>query len=454
MPVYLLCDVGSTYTKGCLVDTDKEEILATASDLTSADTDINLGIEALKAKMQDVLNTVTIDEMLVCSSAKGGLKMIAVGLVPDLTLKAATLACYSAGAKVIGSYAYELNRKELDEIESSDCDILLLCGGTDGGNTDTALFNAQALTSLNRRFPIIYAGNKVIQDDIHKIFIASGFECSICPNVMPSYGILQVEPCREVIRDLFLKTIIKAKGLSELSSLIDDIVLPTPSSVLEALTLLSKGTRNEAGLGDLMAIDIGGATTDVYSLNAKFPLADGVGYRGLREPLDKRSVEGDLGVRFNAHNVYELKKEEIGDTLGMETYLGLIESDIHVEPYPRLDSVLASWCTEIACKRHAGRLESAYSPMGVTYSQTGKDLREVSVIIGIGGPLIHSHHPESILRNALSSKEHPEILLPRKLEPYLDSRYIVSCLGLLAKRHPDTVVRLLKKNLEKLDDAQ
>ncbi len=450
MPTYLLFDVGSTYTKGCIVDTQSDEILASASDLTTATTDIAIGLERVKHKMANILDNVSIDQTLVCSSAKGGLKMIAIGLVPDLTLKAATLACYSAGAKVIGSYSFELNQRELKELENAQCDILLLCGGTDGGNSDVVIHNAKMIATLSPNFPVIYAGNKSCQDEIAAIFKNAKIDYLMCENVMPTYGILQVDQCRELIRELFLKTIVKAKGLSELSSVIDDIVLPTPMSVMEALKLLSKGTVNEPGIGDLMAIDIGGATTDVYSMNAHFVLKDNVGYKGLREPLDKRSVEGDLGVRFSAHNVADLKKDEPECDQEMRDYLQQIQDNIHCDIDPDKDTILASWCTDIATQRHAGRLETSYSPMGVSYYQSGKDLRDVLIMIGIGGPLIHSQDPLSILKNALSKTEHPEILCPNKLEYVLDAHYVVSCLGLLASRHPDTVVRLLKRNMEKI----
>ena len=450
MPTYLLFDVGSTYTKGCIVDTQKDEILAIANDFTTASTDIAIGIENVKRKMAPVLNKISIDQTLVCSSAKGGLKMIAVGLVPDLTLKAATLACYSAGAKVIGSYSFELNQSELKDIEDSQCDILLLSGGTDGGNYEVVIHNAKMIASLAPKFPVIYAGNKSCQDEIVSLFKIANVDCVSCENVMPTYGILQVDQCRDLIRELFLKTIVKAKGLSELSSIIDDIVLPTPMSVMEALKLLSKGTSTEPGIGDLMAIDIGGATTDVYSMNAHFVLKDNIGYKGLREPLDKRSVEGDLGVRFSAHNVADLKKDEPKHDREMRDYLQRIQDNIHCDIDPDKDSILAAWCTNIATQRHAGRLETSYSPMGVSYYQSGKDLRNVSVMIGIGGPLLHSKDPLWILKKSLSDLNHPEILLPNKLEYYLDSNYVVSCLGLLASRHPDTVVRLLKRNMEKI----
>lgn len=447
---FLLFDVGSTYTKACIVDLQKEEILAKTAVFTTADTDINDGIEVATKQMLDALPDIHIEKTLICSSAKGGLKMVAVGLVPDLTLKAATLACYSAGAKVIQSYAYELNDTEIDKIETSGCDILLLCGGTDGGNVEVVLHNASKLAGISRKFPIIYAGNKSCQDEVNRILSDKGFECTLCSNVMPSYGVLEVDECRDIIRTLFLKHIIRAKGLSKLTSLINEIVLPTPYAVLEALTLLSKGTRHEPGLGDLMAIDIGGATSDVYSINASFELGDNVGYKGLREPLEKRSVEGDLGVRFNAGSLAAFMQDALDEDPKLKAYIQEIETDVHLSGNPLYDHLLAKKCCEIACKRHAGRLETAYSPMGVSYYQQGKDLRNTSIMIGIGGPILHSTDPMDILSSALYTLENKEILLPLKLDYYLDQSYIISCLGLLAKRYPDSILRILKKNLEKL----
>lgn len=454
MPVYLLFDVGSTYTKGILVDITKEKIIATASSMTTADTDIRFGIETIKSKMGDLLEHVNVTKTLVCSSAKGGLTMIAVGLIPDLTLKAATLACYSAGAKVIGSYSFELNQHEIDEIEASNCDILLLCGGTDGGNSTVVINNANQIASIKRKFPIIYAGNKSCQDQVKNVLNNAGFECTLCNNVMPTYGILEVDECRNRIREIFLEHIIKAKGLSSLSTLIEEIILPTPYSVMEALKLLAKGTVNEHGWGDLMAVDIGGATTDVYSMNSKVMIADKVEVKGLQEPLEKRSVEGDLGVRFNAKHVLALKKNEAENTVEFNHYIHQFSTDRTAVPNPVFDQQLAIWCCEIAAGRHAGRIETVYTPLGVSYFQQGKDLRDVKIMIGIGGSILYSSHPEEILEKANYNDVKKEILLPYKTDYYLDKQYVVSCLGLLASRHPDEVLRILKKNVEKLNNDQ
>jgi len=364
------------------------------------------------------------------------------------------LACYSAGAKVIGSYSFELNQHEIEEIETSNCDILLLCGGTNGGNSTVVINNAKRIASIRRKLPIIYAGNKSCQDQVNEILNNAGFECTLCDNVMPSYGVLEVNECRNRIREIFLDHIIKAKGLSSLSTLIEEIILPTPYSVMEALKLLAKGTLNECGLGDLMAIDIGGATTDVYSMNSTIVIADHVDFKGLQEPLEKRSVEGDLGVRFNAKHVLALKKNETEITVEFNQYISQFATDRYIVPNPIFDQQLAKWCCEIAAERHAGRIDSVFTPMGVSYYQQGKNLRDVKIMIGIGGPILYSSHPEEILEKALYDDRKTEILLPYKTEYYLDSHYVISCLGLLASRHPDEVLRILKKNVEKLNNDQ
>ncbi|MCX7904683.1 MAG: glutamate mutase L, partial [Caloramator sp.] len=136
MDAALLIDFGSTYTKLTAVDLEKEEVLATAKDLTTVQTDIMIGFnnafEKLKEKID--ISKVNFVEKLACSSAAGGLKMIAIGLVPELTAEAAKRAALGAGARILGVYSYELTKHEMEEIVKKKPDIILLAGGTDGGN--------------------------------------------------------------------------------------------------------------------------------------------------------------------------------------------------------------------------------------------------------------------------------------------------------------------------------
>lgn len=454
MGTYLLLDVGSTFTKGLVVDTDNVAILGTAQAPTTAQTDIAEGIEAVKAKLAAVLKAHPLSGIRACSSAKGGLKMIAVGLVPDLTLKAATMACTSAGAKLVGTYSFTLSIKEVEAIGQTECDVLLLAGGTDGGNRDVILANAKALCTLAPRFPIVYAGNKAAADEAVACLIQAGFSVRIADNVMPSTGILQVESARDAIRTIFLDTIVKAKGLSKIASVVDQVIQPTPSSVLEALTLLAMGTPNQPGWGDLMAVDIGGATTDVYTMHQRLPVAENTMVRGLPDPLIKRTVEGDLGVRFNAGSVIEHLQRLEPVEAEFAAYAHALPKSPHQPAHPDYDAKLAGACARLAAERHAGRLESAYTPLGRVDLQVGKDLRPLKTVIGIGGPLIHVPNASTILAQVAYDPARPEVLLPLHPQLALDKNYVISGLGLLAKSHPDAVLTLLKHHVEVLTHDQ
>ena len=260
----LLIDFGSTYTKLTLVDVDAEEVRGTAQSFTTIETDVNDGLNAALELLTRKIGSFTYDECYACSSAAGGLRMITSGLVPELTGEAAKLASLGAGAKVVGIYAFQLTEDDLADIAAAKPDIFLLVGGTDGGNTECILHNAKALASMKPTFPIVIAGNRTAARECERIL--AGYEVYVCPNVMPKFGALNIEPTQQKIREIFLERIILAKGLSRATELLSDIMMPTPAAVLQAMELLSKGTGDEMGIGDLVAVDVGGATTDVYSI--------------------------------------------------------------------------------------------------------------------------------------------------------------------------------------------
>ncbi len=191
-------------------------------------------------------------------------------------------------------------KKEIDELKP---DIILLTGGTDGGNKDVILHNAKIVATLESDAPIIVAGNKSVQEQVAKVL--QDKEVTLCENVMPELDVLNITSARLAIRDVFLRKIVYAKGLSRVQELIQGILMPTPSAVLGAAKILSLGTENQKGWGDLIVVDVGGATTDIHSIAEGLPSKGGVLLKGLQEPLVKRTVEGDLGVRYSAHALIE-----------------------------------------------------------------------------------------------------------------------------------------------------
>lgn len=463
MDAYLLIDFGSTYTKLTAIDIKREEILATSKDITTIEDDIMIGFNKSYHKLLKDLEgkEVNFIRRLACSSAAGGLKMIAIGLVPELTAEAAKRAALGAGARVLKTYSYELTGIEMEEIKKSDIDIILLAGGTDGGNKDCIIHNAKMLVKHNINIPVVVAGNKGANDDISELFGESKIPYFITENVMPKLNSLNVEPAREEIRKIFMNRIVDAKGLTNAEEYINGILMPTPAAVLKAARVLSEGSDKEEGIGEIVVIDIGGATTDIHSIADGEPTKAGVTLRGLEEPFAKRTVEGDLGMRYSAISLWEaagtrkIKRCLRNKDLDVEENCRLRAKDIMMVPRTEdeidFDESMARIATELAMERHCGYVEPVYSPLGVVYTQYGKDLMEVKYMIGTGGVLVHSEDAGSILQAGTFSKENLNSLRPQKSKLLLDKTYILSSMGLLAEELPDLAVRIMKKYLVEID---
>lgn len=464
MKGYLLIDFGSTYTKLTAVDIENEEIAATAKDITTVDTDIMIGFNKAYDKINSILNekNIKIDyiKKLACSSAAGGLKMVAIGLVPELTAEAAKRAALGAGARVLKVYSFQLSQREVEEIKNSNLDIILLAGGTDGGNQECIIHNAKMLRDAGIKLPIVAAGNKSAADKVEDILKDGNIYYRICDNVMPSLNHLNVEPAREIIRDIFMEKIVEAKGMNTAESYINGILMPTPAAVLNAGKVLSEGSEEEDGISDLMILDIGGATTDVHSLADGDPSRPGVTLRGLEEPYAKRTVEGDLGMRYSALSLLEacgkrkIKKYLCNKERDIEKECERRHQDIKMIPEGideiDFDEAMAKAAAEVSLERHVGFIESTYTPMGVLFTQTGKDLTKVKYLIGTGGVLVHSDNPKEILKAGLFNMEQPNYLKPEKPKLLLDKYYILSAMGLLAEEDKNLAIRLMKKYLAEI----
>ena len=463
MKAVLLIDFGSTYTKVTAVDLDSERLLGTASAYTTVQTDINEGLENALCELEKKTGKIEFSERFACSSAAGGLRMVTSGLVPELTAEAAKRASLGAGAKVIKVYSFELTEDDAAEIGEIKPDILLLCGGTDGGNKECIINNAKTVAKIPADFPVIIAGNRAASAECKHIL--SGRETFVCENVMPKFGTLNIVPAQKEIRELFLRRIIEAKGLSKASELISGIMMPTPSAVLKAMTLLADGTDGEPGIGELIAVDVGGATTDVYSIASGMPTRSDTVFKGLPEPYAKRTVEGDIGMRYSLHGICEAagmakisqlsglsvnRCEELADFLSKNT-------DIVPNGNPELeafDFALASAAVETAVTRHAGTMEEAYTLMGLTFVQSGKDLTEAKRIVVTGGSLIHTGRTAEIAAHALYNPANPNSLKPKTADILVDRKYILSAMGLLSEHYPKAALRIMKKELENYGNQQ
>ena len=450
--IRLLIDFGSTFTKVVAIDLHKVEIIATARVPSTVDTDITLGLEeALKAiDGQAHISNLEKREALACSSAAGGLRMVCSGFVPELTSKAANLAALGAGAKVINCYSYKLTQQEVREIETIAPDILLLCGGTDGGDEQVIIHNARMLSQTGRAVTnIIVAGNKTAHDELKAIFKNHDKNVIYTKNVMPEIGVLDVAPCNKEIRDLVMKNIIQAKGIARAKAIIKDVIMPTPSAVLAAARLLAGGWGDETGFGELIVIDPGGATTDVHSIARGTPARPDIIMVGLPEPYEKRTVEGDLGLKYNLDRLTEL-------AAARETPPGFSAAvaGFHNGRLPETAEefachlLLSSLMVEVAVDRHSGKLEVIYTPNGEKLIQHGKDLTGVKCVIGTGGPIIFSRNPHKILEGALFRENNPFVLKPKNPQFFIDEQYILYAVGLLSQSEPAKALSLAKKYLK------
>ena len=458
----LLIDFGSTYTKLRAVDLDAGKIIAAGQGPSTVTTDINIGMDAALADLETRMGGLpTFDHRLASSSAAGGLAMITVGLVKELTAEAARQAALGAGAKLIGAHAYKLTDKDADSIVSQGPDILLLAGGTDGGNEETILWNAQKLTDAGIDCPVIVAGNRVVADDVVDIMESANVDVRTSENVMPEFNVLNVEPARAAIRDVFIERIVHAKGIDKAAERFDAVLMPTPAAVMDGAKVLAEGAGEIAGLGDLIIVDVGGATTDVHSIGDGKPTAEGILQYGLPEPYTKRTVEGDLGMRHNARAIVdavgiESFATEAGFTTDdVETLLNKIDADVEripeTEAEAMFDSALASNAVSRAITRHAGRIEIKQSVTGPVTVQYGKDLTTTGTVIGTGGVLVHGHTPEKTLAAALYDDRAPESLRPKNPTLMIDRGYALYAAGLLAAVDIDAALKLAHNSLTRLE---
>ena len=456
---YLTVDFGSTYTKLTLIDVANAQIVATASAFTTITTDVLEGFNNAWQKILAQQPDAHYDRLLSCSSAAGGLKMVALGLVPSLTSKAAKMAASSAGAKVVKTYAYEISHAEQEEIYEINPDLVLLCGGTDGGNKEVILANARRLAEIDRPFAIVAAGNKSASYDLEEIFAQCDKKCVVTENVMPEFGQLNILPARQCIMDLFISRIIDAKGLGAVQQRAELEIIPTPFAVLKACELLSKGIDEEhPGWGDLMAVDLGGATTDIYSMTDGAPSMDNVLIKGIPEPYSKRTVEGDLGMRYSLKALEdETDVKALARAYGVtpEAIVDWVERcatnpDTVAEPGSQeqvIEEALAHSAVDIAVERHAGVISKVYTPVGEMFTLVGKDLTQVPRLIGIGGALINSSDPVRILSGSRFNPQRYEYAKPKEPQFYLDKRYIIASMGLLSQVAPEVALTILKREV-------
>lgn len=444
----LVAEIGSTTTvvnafSG--IHTDNPEFIGQGQAPTSVLAgDVTIGLKAAIDDLEKNLGVTNFEygEMLATSSAAGGLKMTVHGLVYDMTAKAAKEAALGAGAIIHTVTAGKLRRTELNKIKEIKPNIILIAGGLDYGERDTALENAEKIVGLNLGIPVIYAGNIENQEEIKEIFSDYNSKLYIVENVYPKVDILNVEPARKVIQEVFEEHIVHASGMEKVREMVTGPIIPTPGAVMEAAKLL----KNE--IGDLVVIDVGGATTDVHSVTEgseeiqRILLAP--------EPSAKRTVEGDLGMFVNMPHVVErIGIEKLNKDLGFDV-LPIIKTLKAIPTEEKEIQFVERLCLEAvltSIERHAGRIRRLYGEADRKAVAEGKDLTQVKYIVGTGGALSRLPHRVEIMREIAESAKGVELFPTTEAKILVDNHYIMASLGVLSKKYPESALKLMKQSL-------
>lgn len=448
-----LFDIGSTFTKLAVIDLEDPQMRFRAQAPTTVATDVREGFDAAIDALhrQDGPRFTDASFRAASSSAAGGLALVVSGLVPRLSSEAARVAALGAGAKLIGTLSYLITDRDLETLRGLNADIVLLTGGTDGGDTETLVRNAETLARWPDCPAVIVAGNREVADTAAAILTEAGVRALAVDNVLPELGTLVIDPARAAIRDEFLTNIVRAKGIDRVRDRLDADILPTPGVVLDAVRLLG----DRLFTGGVMAIEVGGATTNVHSA-APTQLADGVVFRGLAEPDLKRTVEGDLGVRWNAETILELAgrgwldRHPVEDPAQLAEYVQRVAAAPELLPYTAqergYDAMLATFAASTAIARHCGCQHEVRLAEGPVLVQEGKDLRSVEAVLGTGGSVISAEDPAAIVRAALAADD-PFSLVPSSPEVLIDADYMLYAAGLLAPTRPEAGVELIRASV-------
>jgi uncharacterized protein (TIGR01319 family) len=445
----LVAEIGSTTTivNAFDIKNDKPIFLGRGVANTTVSTDVNEGLKKAIDDLARYLKTSVVEynEMFASSSAAGGLRVTVHGLVYEMTVRASKEAALNAGANIHLVTAGKLSSRDISEIQDLSPNMIIVAGGTDYGETETALYNIKKIIKMKLDIPIIYAGNIENQKEIKSLFESENKAhlLKLVDNVYPRVDSLNILPLRKTIYETFEEHIIHAKGMEHITDIVNQKIMPTPGSVMESTMILYEY------LGPIITIDVGGATTDIHSVAE--PSDDFKRYLE-GEPLQKRTVEGDLGVFINHENVIklfddgeleellDLSREELEEILAHYTYMPTTQNERN------LVFELAKKCTHKALDRHVGDFRRVFTSSGQKIIPEGKDLTRVEYIVLTGGALINLHDTEEIVRDYM--KRNLNKMMPSGgIKILRDHDYIMASVGVVALKYPEIAYELLRKSL-------
>jgi len=478
----LAIDVGSTTTKAIVIERQGDEyhLVARAESPTTVEApleDVMIGVRQAVRRVESVLgralteNGVLITpegsasggdgragvDLFVCtSSAGGGLQMTVAGLVKSMTAESAQRAALGAGAIVMDVISLDDARLVLERIrrlQELRPDMILLAGGTDDGNIShvaaiseyIGASNPKPRLGGNYRVPLVYAGNQRAREYVRDV-LGDQMDVFIVPNIRPTLEEEVLEPARQEIHRLFLEHVMaRAPGYQNLLLWAKNVIEPTPMAVGKMMKVMS-----EAHKANIIGVDIGGATTDVFSsFDGKF----------------HRTVSANLGMSYSTANVFvEASPKNVDRWLPFELPEGELR-DLNANKMIRpttLPTTLDELLIEHAVAREAIRLsfehhkKLAVGLKGIqnigTFDKLGDALRQrprtgltiidtlaVNAVIGSGGVLSHAPRRSQAM-----------LLLMDSIQPegvtglFVDSVFMMPHLGVLAEIAPEVALQVFE----------
>lgn len=364
------------------------------------------------------------------------MRLAIVGFEREVSAVAGAVVALSAGARVVHATSGHLSTEEVEALRGARPDLILLVGGTDGGNAEVVLGNASALAQADLNPAVVVACNRVAQEEVANTLRAGGCSVATAENVLPRIGSLSPSSARAAIRTAFLDHVIGGKGLSAGPHFAASVRAATPDAVLDGVQVLRDVSDH-----DVMMIDIGGATTDVYS--AIQPQGEDATLRKdvVGTLWTSRTVEGDLGMRHSATTVVDAARREglseaespelqswVAAVAGMPQMLADTPEQVDAELR------LAGLAAVVGARRHARPARPGGAP---------RALSEVGTLLGSGGVLRYADASaaDAVLQRVcadLGGGWRP----PEAAHRAVDTAYLLFAVGLLSRDFPDTAAAL------------
>lgn len=469
---YILADVGSTTTKVVAVGDDPPRVLAQAFHPTTVeppDEDAGIGfergLEALSLGVESPFNeppAPAADEnrprAMFTSSAAGGLKMLVVGLVQSITAESAQKASMGAGAVILDVLAVDDGRTDAeraDLVRSLRPDLILVAGGFEGSSGHQILLLCEILAmgaDPTVRLPLIFAGSGALAETVEDI-LSPYYDVTITPNLRPSAEQENFAPIIQTIQNLFMEHVMAhAPGYERISRRAHLGVVPTPLAVGRMVETLA-----EAEGTAVVALDIGGATTDVFSY------AEGTMYRTVSANLGMSYSLGNTLVETGVVNFgrwidppidERTLRNMVYSKVAEPTRFPITELEWQIDTAGAIEALRMALAQHLALTRTLAQLsEPRGGPLRSRESMAARmsarrerlSLLEVGLIIGSGGSLTYARTPRHAAQILLES------LRPQGVTRLvLDTRSTLSHFGNLSRADRELAIALCRANLLEL----